>query len=284
MVREFKLINEKGQEYSLMDIENYCLLTDPSGLGYSYSTEYEQLGNSFISNLRKIEQGQINGTANFLKYDNYKNLVNFIEWSKKIQFSYKIPFENGVKEYLKDVQIQLLAKTEKNTNGVISEQIVFDCLSLWYEEKSTIFKIEPQNDELRWDIKWDSRFVRKDSQSLSFINEGHVAAPILVSMDGSLSNPKIKLYVEGELYQTVEFTAAIEAYEKLLYGTKEDDFYIYRQKTDGTLESLKKLTVIDFDNDNVIRIPVNQSCKIALTADNSVTNAQITILVFYKVI
>lgn len=29
MVREFKLLNEKGQEYSLMDIENYCLLTDP---------------------------------------------------------------------------------------------------------------------------------------------------------------------------------------------------------------------------------------------------------------
>ena len=30
MVREFKLINEKGQEFSLMDIYNYCLLTDPS--------------------------------------------------------------------------------------------------------------------------------------------------------------------------------------------------------------------------------------------------------------
>ena len=30
MVREFKLINEKGQEYSLMDIYNHCLLTDPS--------------------------------------------------------------------------------------------------------------------------------------------------------------------------------------------------------------------------------------------------------------
>ena len=30
MVREFKLVNEKGQEYSLMDIYNHCLLTDPS--------------------------------------------------------------------------------------------------------------------------------------------------------------------------------------------------------------------------------------------------------------
>ena len=59
MVREFKLINEKGQEYSLMDIYKYCLLTEPSGLGYNYSTEYEQLGDTFIANLRKIEQGQI---------------------------------------------------------------------------------------------------------------------------------------------------------------------------------------------------------------------------------
>lgn len=30
VVREFYLRNEKGQEYSLMDIKNYCLLTEPS--------------------------------------------------------------------------------------------------------------------------------------------------------------------------------------------------------------------------------------------------------------
>ena len=66
MVREFKLLNEKGQSYSLMDIQNYCLLTEPNGLGYSYSTEYEQLGSTFIENFRRIEQGQIAGTVNFI--------------------------------------------------------------------------------------------------------------------------------------------------------------------------------------------------------------------------
>ena len=70
MVREFKLINEKGQEFSLMDIYNYTLLTDPSGLGYTYITEYQQLGDTFISNLRNIQQGQINGTLNFINYEN----------------------------------------------------------------------------------------------------------------------------------------------------------------------------------------------------------------------
>ena len=284
MVREFKLINEKGQTYSLMDIENACLLTEPSGLGYSYSTEYEQLGSTFISNIRRIEQGQMHGTANFLKYDNYKKLIDFIEQSENLKFSYRIPFETGIKEYFKDIKIQNITKTEKQPNGVISEEIIFDCLSLWYEENSTIFKIEPQENEIRWDFKWDSRFSGYDSRKLSFVNQGHVEAPVLIEMDGSLVNPKIELYVEDELYQTVSFSTTIQAHEKLLYGTKENDFYIYKQETDGTLTSLFDLDVIDFSNDNVIRIPKNKSCKIVLSANNGVANAQVTILVYYKAI
>lgn len=56
MVREFKLLNEKGQSFSLMDINNYVLLTAPTGLGYSYETEYERVGTSFIANLRNMAQ------------------------------------------------------------------------------------------------------------------------------------------------------------------------------------------------------------------------------------
>ena len=94
MVREFKLINEKGQGFSLMDIYNHCLLTDPAGLGYSYTTEYQQLGETFISNLRNIQQGQISGTLNFMNYDNYTSFVNFVEGSESLRFGYKIPYSD----------------------------------------------------------------------------------------------------------------------------------------------------------------------------------------------
>lgn len=286
MVREFKLINEKGQEYSLMDIKNYCLLTDPSGLGYGYSTEYEQLGNTFISNLRRIEQGQIEGIVNFLKYDNYKNLVDFIEMSEKIKFVYRVPLENGYKEYFKDVQIANLSKTEIQPNEVMSETIVFDCLSLWYEENTVIYTIEPLDNEIRWDFRWDSRFSDYNTRKLSFINQGHVEAPILVEMKGQLIDPKIDLYVEGQLYQSVTFTTEISQYEKFLYGSKENDFYVSKQNPDGTISSLFNLDVIDFANDNVIRLPKNRSCEIVLGADpqTPVENAKVTILVYYKAI
>ncbi len=284
MVREFKLVNEKGQEYSLIDIYNYCLLTEPSGLGYRYLTEYEQLGNTFIENLRKIDQGQISGTVIFLNYDNYKKFVDFVEKAETLKFSYKIPFKDGPKEYFKDINIQNLTKTQIQTNSIISESIIFDCLSLWYEKTIAIYTIEPKDNEIRWDFEWNSKFTEYNIRSLQYINEGHIEAPVLIEISGYIVNPRIELYIEGQLYQTVTFKTEIAEYEKLLYGTKENDFYIKRQKTDGTTESLFSLDVINFENDNVIRLPKNKSCEIRITADNEVLNAQVTILSYYKAV
>lgn len=284
MVREFKLINEKGQSYSLMDIENYCLLTEPGGLGYSYNTQYEQLGYTFISNLRNINQGKINGQVNFLSYDNFKSLVDFIETSEQLKFYYKVPITDGVKEYFKDIQVQSLTKTEIQPNKVLSEQITFDCLSLWYEENTTIYTIEPEEDEIRWDFTWDSKFGDYSARNMSYINQGHIEAPIIVSMDGQLVNPVIQLYIDGELAQEVTVNTTIAEGEKLLYSSRENDFYIKKQNGNGTYTDLFSLSYINFANDNVIRIPKNKSCQIRLTADNDVLNAQVTILAFYKAV
>ena len=285
MVREFKLINEKGQEFSLMGIENYCFLSDPSGLGYEYQTEYQQLGDTFISNLRNIQQGQVNGTLNFKNYDNFASFVNFVEGSESLRFGYKIPYRDGsLKEYFKDVQIQSLGKTQIQTNGFLSEPVVFDCLSLWYEENTVIYNITAQENEIRWDFEWDSKFADYDSRNLQYINNGHVEAPIYAEIDGQVVNPKIELYVEGELVQTVAVNITIAEFEKLLYDTRENQFMIAKQKTDGTIESLFSLDYIDFENDNVIRLPKNKSCEIKLTADNEVLNAKLTIYPRYKAV
>ena len=283
MVREFNLINEKGQKFSLMDIYNAFLLTEPQGLVYGYTTEYQQLGNTFVENLRNIQQGQIIGTANFLEYDNYKTFVDFVEGAESLRFGYKIPYRDGsTKEYFKDVSFQNITKTQKQVNGIFSETVTFDCLSLWYEENTVIYSITPQTNEIRWDFMWDSRFTDYDTRNLQYINQGHTDAPILVQMDGHLVNPKIELYIDGELYQSVGIKVEIQEYEKLLYGTKEHDFYLMKQKTDGTLESLFGTDYIDPANDNVIRIPKNRSCELRLTADNEVLNAQVTVLPQYK--
>ena len=284
MVREFNLVNEKGQEFSLIDLYNYCFLSDPSGLGYSYSTEYKQLGNTFITNLRNFEQGQIIGIANFINYDNYRNLVNFIESSEKLRFSYTIPFLNGEQQYFKDVQINNLTKTQLQTNGILSETITFDCLSLWYLENTITYTVEPLENEIRWDFKWDSSFSDYDSRNLQYINEGHVEAPIFVEISGQVVNPSIELLIDGELYQKVTIHVTIEEFENLIYDSRENQFAISKENTDGTLTSLFSLDCINPANDNVIRLPKNKSCEIRLTASNEVLNAKLTIYPRYKAI
>lgn len=278
MVREFKLVNEKGQEFSLNNIKNYALLTDPSGLGYGYDTQYQQLGNTFIENLRSIQQGQITGTVNFINYENYAKLVNFVESSESIRFSYKIPYSDGTyKQYFKDINIQSLTKTQLQINGVLSETITFDCLSLWYEENTVVYTIEPLSNEIRWDFEWDSRFTDYTSRNLQYINQGQVEAPVYIELEGPITNPEIQLYVEGQLYQTVKINTEIKQYEKLLYNTRENNFFINKQNTDGSTTSLFNLSYIDFSNDNVVRIPKNKSCELRIVADDEILKAKITI-------
>lgn len=283
MVREFKLINEKGQEYSLMDIHRYCLLTEPTGLGYSYSAEHEQLGNTFITNLRKIEKGQISGLVNFLNYDNYKKLIDFIESSEKLKFCYKIPSKDKtIRTYFKDIEIQSISKTEIQKNSILSETVTFDCLSLWYEEKTIEYIIEPQEKELRWEFYWDSVFNDNNTTSIEFKNDGHVEAPIIVEIDGQVVNPKIEVYIENTLAQEVGINTTILQNEKLIYNSKENEFTIKKIRTDGTEENLFNLDTIKFENDNVIRLIKNKTHEIRLKSDNTINSAKLIIFPQYK--
>lgn len=281
-VREFSLLNEKGQSYSLMDIKEHALLTEPNGLGYGYTDEYQRLGYSFISNLRAIAQGTITGMLNFLSYDNYRNLIDFIEKSEELRFSYTIPYKNGEKTFYRDIQLSSIDKSEKRPNGVISEGVVFSCLSLWYSSTIAYYTMQSGEGEMRWDFRWDPRFSNYSVRNLQYINDGHVDAPIEVEIDGNVQNPTIQLYVEGRLWQEVPFNITIGNYEKLLYGTKEDDFYLLKENSDGTRENIFNLEVVSLDNDNVLRIPKGKSCELRLMADNDISRATITIYTYYK--
>ena len=283
MVRKFKLINEKGQEYSLMDIEKNCLLTEPSGLGYSYSTDYEQLGDEFLANLRKLEQGIISGTVNFINYDNFFDFSNFVETAQKLKFVYEIPFKNKSITYYRDVNIKSIGKSEKQTNGIISEAVEFDCLSLWYEQNETIFKIETYEDEMRYDYKWNSRYIDYNIRAIQFNNRGHIEAPFQVEIDGFVQNPSISIFVDNEEYAKITIPITIDEFEKFLYSSKTGEIYIQKQNKDGSKENLWKKAYIDITKQNIFKLPIGVS-EIRLTAEDDVLNAKLIIFPQYKVV
>lgn len=281
-VRKFGLINEKGEEYSLMDIQNYCLLTEPEGLGYDYSIEYERVGNMFVENTRNLNQNTITGTLNTIGYENYFKFIEFIEHSEKLRFHYVIPYTENTAEYYRDVDFESISKTEIQLNGVISEKVSFKCKSLWYSVNTANYIIEARDDEIRWDFKWDSRFVSYSKRDLNYINKGQTEASIQLTINGEVVNPVLSLYVEGELVQTIPFTCSIAEYEKFMYSSKDGDTYVKKQNTDGTYTDLFNLSVISFDNNNVLKLPVGKNSQIRITADDNISSASIQVFSYYK--
>lgn len=253
MVREFNLINEKGQKFSLMDIKDYCLLTEITGLGFRYNTEYSRIENTYTRNIRELEQGQSGGVVNFLNYDNYEKFANFILIAENLKLEYKIPQKNKIAKYYRDIEIQSLEKTEIQTNGIISEPIEFSCLSLWYEENKFIYTVEEIDDELRWDFEWDSRFTDYENRSVTFENNGHEEAPFLLEMGGYILNPAISVYVNKEKVNELKLDITINENEKLIYSTKDNELLLYKQLADGTMQNL--FNTLDLNNINFFKLP-----------------------------
>lgn len=282
MVRKFYLENEKGQKYNLMDRNNYCFLSSPSGLGYAYDTSYEQVGNNFITNIRKLQQGNILGEAIFRNYDNYKNMVDYIEQAKSLKFVYEIPFVNkNSTKYYKIVEISSVEKGEKSTDGFLHIPINFNCKSLWYEETETVYDMAKSTGEIRWDFKWDSRFKSYDNRSFTFENTGHVDAPIKLEIGGYVINPKFEVYVNKNKIFELAIDETLEEYEKILYSTKDDDLYIYKENQDGTLTNY--FDYLDINNINFVKLP-RGVCEIRLSADSDITNAKLTVYLEYKAV
>lgn len=284
-IRNFYFENETGKRIDCQKVNGGLFLYNVSGLGYEENIEYERVGNTFVPTKKELAQNTITGDLEFyeMTYDEYTDFVDFIITSKSLRLIY-VPKTSNRIEFYRDIDVCKIDKTEEDEYNILTSPIDIKCKSLWYKENVAVYDMKAKDNEIRWDFVWDSAFVDYDSRNLQYINTGHVEAPILVGISGYVKNPRIELYIEGELYQTVIFNVEIQEYEKLLYETKENDFYINKQNTDGTLESLFSLDVIEFENDNVIRLPINKSCELRLKADNEIQNAQVTILTFYKAV
>lgn len=282
MVRQFNLINEKNETFSLMDIENYCLLTEPSGLGYEYETEYERLGNLFIESIRTLTQGQIGGTVNFKSYENFRNFVNFIESSNKLKISYKIPIGDEFIEYFRDIKMRSLSKTEKLPNGCICESVLIDCLSLWYQDDETIYDINEQ--DIIWDFYWDPYFADYDTRSIVINNDGHVEAPFQIEIPDYLKNPVIEVLVDGNVLYRLALEIEIQNGQKFQYSSKEGEIYLRVENADGTYTSLFTNEYVDLNNENIFQIPKGNEIEIRMSAENNIMDGTVNVFKRYKVV
>lgn len=277
-MRQFNIINEKGERYSLMDINNYCFATDPTGLGLSYKNSYAQVGNSFIQDNSQISQQKPTMNLNFKNYTNFNNFINFVTLSKSLKLEYGIEINGVSKIYYREFNFENITKSEKQNCYIVSKTTI-TTTSLWYESKEVVYTISKETNEITWDFDWDSKFSGYGVRNLIFENKGHVDAPFLLEIDGGVEHPKIQI-LDGNnniINELKLSNLVLETNEKLLLCTKDTDMYIYHQKTN---EMINLFNSLDINKTNFFKLPLGLS-QIRLSGDSDITNAKLTIYMQY---
>jgi hypothetical protein len=176
-----------------------------------------------------------------------------VEGANSLKFVYIIPLENGTTEYFKDIDTASVEKGQKGLNGLLICPVIFTIKSLWYEQKEVVYNITTQENEVRWNFRFNSRFVSYNNRKIIFQNQGHTNAPFLVEMDGYLLNPSILIEVNNEEIYELTFDLTLQSGEKLFYCTRDTDLFVYKQASDGTITNL--FDSLDLNKINFFKIP-----------------------------
>lgn len=284
MHRRFYLENEHKQRFNLQDLRNGALLVSPAGLGLSMSRSYEITGDTArvvneVYPLRSFTGvAVLDGTR---AYDGYRELVNFVAASGVIRLVYAPRFETISNEYLADVEVEIVSKSEIR-GGRMECDVAITLKSAWYKRESLRVVAEKTGEELRYDRMYDYVYSDVSTDAIEIYNDGHFEAPVLLEAEGELVNPRLSLYVDGLLRSELVVTAVIEIGETLVFCTKDDELTLMKRLAGGSEENL--IGCISVENDNFFKLPRGLS-TLSLSADNEISSKSvITVFTAYKAV
>lgn len=131
MVRQFRLINAKGDALNFNDMDTFA--ATPTGLGISFSNEYYQLGTNFIPAGQVLNQGKfqvqlIIGAESGDPYRVFQRIITFLN-----EAPYQLAYDIDTGSYLRDCELAELTKSEIGEWQVFSEPLTLEFTTPWYK-------------------------------------------------------------------------------------------------------------------------------------------------------
>lgn len=247
---KFYIMNEKSVRYDLNSPDK-GVFTSPDGFGVAYSADYLSVGNIWTVERRELEQPQPSGKIIFpvKPYQTFNDFVNFINTATSLVLVYQPAGMD--KEYFADIDIVSIKKGGYNCKA-FEVPIQFKCKSLFYTSEKFEYHVERTNKEIRWDFRWETKFNDQNSVFFSFHNNGHVAAPFVLSFTGYCLNPAITVVQAGkQLYKSI-YSLELQANERLEISTFDGDLYIQKNGEDAK-------ECLDFTQENFFKLPTGDS-------------------------
>lgn len=222
-MREFYIINGKGNQYSLMDRGHW--LYQPKNLGAKFSSKYEQIDSVFLRTQRIARPDDIKGKVLFTgedKYDDYFDFVKFLS----VEPLTLVYVSNDT--YKVNVDLKSIDKSEIQ-NGILQCDIALKRTSRWYKQ-ITINNTNADKAGKTYEHTYDYQYFEFEPQVAIINSDSGYESPTKITIFGPCVNPRWKQYLNGDVYAEGAITANIREGRrvvidctKLPYSIKEYD-------------------------------------------------------------
>lgn len=243
---KFYIMNENGDRYSLNSPEK-GVFTDPQGFGLEYESSYLKVGDIWTTDSRELVQPEPSGTLVFpvKPYETFQEFLRFINQSASLVLVYQ-PAKLTT-EYFAEIDLISIEKGGYR-KGAFEVPVKFICKTLFYTEEKFEYQIQKTDREIRWDFRWETKFNDANYVYFTFVNNGHVESPFVLSFIGYCKNPEMLVLHNGKEIYKVNFTVEMEATDRLTLSTFDDDLYI-------EINGESRMDVLDFANENFFKLP-----------------------------
>lgn len=264
-MREFYLINGKGNRYSLMDVKHW--LHAPNNLGAKFNSRYEQIGANFIRTKKITQPDDITGNLLFTGKNKYQDYSDFISFASIEPLTLLYVSDE---EYRASVDISSISKSEI-VNSILTCTINFKRLSRWYK-RYYIFNDGNVKDGKIYDYGFNYKYTEMEPETAIVQSDSGYESPTQITIYGPCINPTWKHYLNNDIIGTGSVKANIINGHKLVidctsipYSIREydsneqlvNDLYAKADFTERRFMFLKygkNRIVIDHDGTNILTL------------------------------
>lgn len=255
-VRNFKLINQSGNEYDMTRPE--ALLHNPSGLGWGTTPNVIKLGNSYTKTSSVENRPSPSGEMVFRTYEEYKSFLEFCQVGGLV-LAYK-PIDVW---YYLDVEIDIDKSEIKPETQHLICPINFTATGLWHE--SVVYqKSQPETGGKKYSYSYP--YIYSDVQpGVVKIKNGNIASFCRIHILGPVENPKYVLYKNSKVVADGKILCNIPIGRKLVIDSNPANLEISEYTSDNIFIQ-SRYQDSDFETDRIINLPAGDS-QLAFTHD-----------------
>lgn len=250
-MREFKLINKRGEEFNLMRKDAY--FNSPAGLGFTINQETVQIGNEFITVSSQYNQPVLSGEMVFRGYKVYREFIQFL--TEKLRVAYK-PLKQW---YYADCEVLVVAKGEIDaTSKRLLCGIDIGFHSQWYLP-AKFEQTQPGEDGGKvYTYTYPYTYIGGEPGIIQIANASTENAPCRLYIMGACVNPRWEVIQGGKVVARGQVNATIQEGRKLFISSLASELQISELSLDNTfIQDLYQAS--DFSTGRFIYLPPGEA-------------------------